>query len=236
MRQRSNCRGTAHVTDIARPAFPRRLAAAGVAFALCIAGLVTGVATAHPAGASVSAESTITAKLNGARAARGIARLSVRSALVDVARAQARRMAVRSELYHNPNLTRDVKNWRVVGENVGYGPSAGTVHVAFMHSAPHRANILDRSYTQVGIGAVVRGGRVWVAEVFRRPMHTAAHWTHVLRYGSTGAAVTRVQRRLGVHATGWYGKSTRRAVRHFQRSLGWAGRGKVGRGTWRHLF
>jgi uncharacterized protein YkwD len=40
-----------------------------------------------------------------------------------------------------------------------------------MASAPHRANILDRDYTQVGVGAIVRDGRVWVAEVFRRPLH-----------------------------------------------------------------
>jgi uncharacterized protein YkwD len=39
-----------------------------------------------------------------------------------------------------------------------------------MHSPEHKANILDRDYTQVGIGAVTVNGRVWVAEVFRRPM------------------------------------------------------------------
>ena len=78
-------------------------------------------------------------------------------------------MAARSTLFHNPNLTTDVRNWRYVGENVGYGPDALSVHRAFMHSTHHRANILDRDYTQLGIGAVVVNGRVWVAQVFRRP-------------------------------------------------------------------
>ena len=123
-------------------------------------------------------------------------------------------MAGRNTLYHNPNLTTDVKNWRWVGENVGYGPDALTVHVAFMQSAPHRANILDRDYTEVGIGAVVVNGRVWVAEVFRRPMRittssvTATVHAHTLRHGSTGAAVKRVQGRLSLRQTGYYGTYT----------------------------
>ena len=32
--------------------------------------------------------------------------------------------------------------------NVGYGPDALTVHVAFMNSPAHKANILDRDYTE----------------------------------------------------------------------------------------
>ena len=129
----------------------RSLAAVLTALSLVLAAFVTGAATAGPAGAT-TVEDTFTAKLNYARASRGIPRLTVRSALVTVARAQAHRMATRNVLYHNPNLTTDVTNWRWVGENVGYGPDALTVHVAFMQSAPHRANILDRDYTEIGIG------------------------------------------------------------------------------------
>jgi uncharacterized protein YkwD len=66
-------------------------------------------------------------------------------------------------------LTSAVPNWRYVGENVGYGPDAVTVHRAFMGSAPHRANILDQDFTRVGVGAVVRNGRVSVSEVFKTP-------------------------------------------------------------------
>ena len=84
-------------------------------------------------------------------------------------------MAGSSRLYHNPRLTSDVTNWRWVGENVGYGPSVASVHTAFMNSPAHKANILDRDYTEVGIGVVVANGRVWVAEVFRRPMRSHHH-------------------------------------------------------------
>jgi uncharacterized protein YkwD len=217
----------------------RSLAAVLTALSLVLAAFVTGAATAGPAGAT-SVEDTFTAKLNYARHSRGIPRLTVRSSLVTVARAQAHRMADRNTLYHNPNLTTDVTNWRWVGENVGYGPDALTVHVAFMQSAPHRANILDRDYTEVGIGAVVVNGRVWVAEVFRRQMRmctsSVATFSLTLRQGSTGAAVKRVQGRLSLRQTGYYGTYTRRAVSRFQKVQGWAGRGNVGPKTWSRLF
>lgn len=217
---------------------PHRAMAAITASMLVLAALVTGAVTAQPAGAS-TAEDTFTAKLNHARTSRGIPALTLRHGLVRIARAQAARMASRDVLYHNPNLTSDVKNWRFVGENVGYGPDALDVHRAFMHSPDHRANILDRDYTQVGIGSVSKNGRVWVAQVFRRPMKTSSSsfsFSHALRFGSTGSAVKAVQRRLGLKPTGRYGVATRRAVRHYQRSLGWPGSGVVGQHTWRRLF
>jgi uncharacterized protein YkwD len=141
------------------------------AITIAVATFVTGAATA-PSASATTVESTFIAKLNYARVSRDIPRLHTRAILTQVAREQANRMADRNTLYHNPRLTSDVPHWRWVGENVGYGPDAITVHVAFMQSPGHRANILDRDYTQVGVGAVVRDGRVWVAEVFRRPLRT----------------------------------------------------------------
>jgi hypothetical protein len=112
-----------------------------------------------------------------------------------------------------------------------------------MNSPGHRANILDRDYTEVGIGAVTVAGRVWVAEVFRRPLRittsaltTSTGFTHQLTAGSTGPAVSRVQARLGLTATGHYGTPTEAAVSRFQQRQGWAGRGNVGRITWARLF
>jgi uncharacterized protein YkwD len=222
-----------------------RTAALLTAFLLVLAALVTGAVAAPPAGAAATnVEDAFTDKINQARAARGLPALESRRHLVAVARRWADRMAEQSKLYHNPSLTSDVNNWRWVGENVGYGPDALAVHVAFMRSPGHRANILDRDYSEVGVGAVVRGGRVWVAEVFRQPLRVktasrrsfTAGYRHALRYGSTGPAVRRVQDRLGLSETGFYGRDTKDAVSRFQRSLGWRGRGNVGRHTWRRLF
>ena len=220
------------------------------ALALVLGVFVTGVVSAPAASASApSAEAAFVSKLNGARSARGIHRLAVRSDLVAVARAQASRMASRSSLYHNPYLTRDVRNWRWVGENVGYGPDASTVHTAFMNSPAHKANIVDRDYTEVGIGVVVRNGRVWVAEVFRKPKVSstasrtsvrgtkagaASSW-RTLRVGSRGYYVKKVQQRLGLRQTGYYSQSTRRAVMRFQARKGWRPVGVVGPLTRRAL-
>jgi uncharacterized protein YkwD len=221
-----------------------RITLALTTLALALAAVLTGALTAAPAGAT-TAEDSLTARLNGARSDHGLPSLATRSDLVAVARAQANRMADSGTLYHNPNLTTDVTNWRWVGENVGYGPDVQTVHVAFMNSDGHRANILDTDYTEVGVGVVERGDRVWVAEVFRRPQTvttsstgttTLATFHHTLRYGSTGAAVKRVQGRLHLRQTGFYGTYTKAAVSRFQKTQGWAGRGNVGPRTWSRLF
>ncbi len=44
--------------------------------------------------------------------------------------------------------------WRKLGENVGYGGDIDQVHTAYMNSPGHRANILDRGFTQMGSAAV----------------------------------------------------------------------------------
>jgi hypothetical protein len=84
---------------------------------------------------------------------------------------------------------------------------------------------------------VVQGGRVWVAQVFKRPIKSSSSsFSHTLVVGSIGAAVSKVQRRLGVRPTGRFGVTTKNAVSHYQRGLGWSGKGAVGLKTWHRLF
>lgn len=115
------------------------------------------------------AERDVAEQIDQARAARGIRSLDTRAGLSDVARTWAEQMARTGVLRHNPRLTTEVENWRWVGENVGFGPDVRTMQEAFMRSPGHRANVLDRDYTQVGVGVARRDGRVWVVQVFRRP-------------------------------------------------------------------
>src|SRR4051794_6119920 len=56
-----------------------------------------------------------------------------------------------------------------------------------------------------------------------------------LRPGSRGASVKRLQRRLHVRATGYYGKLTKRAVKRFQRRHGLRANGIAGPKTLRKL-
>lgn len=101
------------------------------------------VADVSPAAAAMTAPArAITERIDEARQARGIPRLDTRPGLVAVAREWAEHLAATERR---------------------------TVHAAVMDSPPHRANVLDRDFTQVGVGAVERDGRLWVVEVFRRP-------------------------------------------------------------------
>jgi hypothetical protein len=125
--------------------------------------------SATPASASAT-ESEFVSRTNSERSSRGIRGYVVRSDLTAVARRQAARMASARRIYHNPNLTSEVGNWRAVGENVGMGGSVSRIHAAFMGSSGHRANILSTSFTEVGIGTARGGdGQIYVSEVFRRP-------------------------------------------------------------------
>jgi uncharacterized protein YkwD len=85
-----------------------------------------------------------------------------------VAHAWAKHLAATGVLEHNPKLAPDLgkacPDWTAIGENVGvvYGGSVNELFQAYMHSPPHRANILDKHYSQVGIATVkvTRNGQV----------------------------------------------------------------------------
>ncbi|MBW3561725.1 MAG: CAP domain-containing protein [Actinobacteria bacterium] len=132
---------------------------------------------ARPADATVDsgAESRFVQLVNQARARAGLPALSVASDLVSVARRHSVRMADSGDLYHNPNVASEVSGWQKLGENVGRGPTVDSIHEAFLNSPGHRANVLSRDFTQVGVGVEVReGGRIWVTQVFRLPQQAPA--------------------------------------------------------------
>lgn len=172
---------------VAVPA-PRRTTAA-TAVVLLVAALLTaaGVALAPPAGASAG---TFVSLINSARASAGLPALSSRGDLASVAASWTQRMASSGTLAHNPSLASQVTGYRYVGENVGYGPDAATIHRAFMDSASHRANILDRDYTEVGVAVVQADGRLWVTEVFRAPSGAPKASTSSSGGGSSSKATT----------------------------------------------
>jgi uncharacterized protein YkwD len=149
----------------------RRLGAAGfVAAALSSIVLVVtaGAASAGSAGGFVAA-------INAARSANGVAPLAVAGDLAAAASRQASSMAGSGVLAHTPNLASAICCWTAVGENVGEGPSVSSIAAAFLASPDHRANILNRAYTQVGIGTAVDAhGVLWVSEIFRRPADAPA--------------------------------------------------------------
>lgn len=142
----------------------RRLASLVVASTVAITAF--GATSAHAS----TEESQFVSLTNSARSQHGLHSYSVSSDLVAVARRHSQEMAAKHTIYHNPNLASDVSGWQAVGENVGMGGDAASIHQAFMNSAPHRANILDTDFTQVGIGTAYDDkGVLYVTEVFRKP-------------------------------------------------------------------
>lgn len=114
-------------------------------------------------------EAQFVSLLNRERVDRGLAPVQVSAELTKVARAHTAKMVTTRRLHHNPDLARSVTNWRKLGENVGRGARATSVHEAFMRSAAHRRNVLDRDWRQVGVGVDVRDGVIWITQVYRVP-------------------------------------------------------------------
>lgn len=150
---------------------PRRVLGALVIVvtALGLVALTPGRALAGPN------EGDFFSAVNAARAANGVHSLVYAADLAAVARRQAERMGRAGELFHNPDLGGEVAGWQIVSENIGYGPTWSGIQQALMASPDHRANLLDREVTQLGVGTYVDGeGRMWVSQVFRLPYGATA--------------------------------------------------------------
>lgn len=223
------------------------VAAAGLSLAAAASGALT-LAPAASAGSSPASE--FLSHLNNLRAAHHLQQLSMTADLVNIATGHSRLMASRHTIFHNGSLAQVASNWRVLGENVGMGPSVASLDYAFDHSPEHYANEVNPAYSQVGI-AVTRdsAGELYVTLDFRAPMYAAARRSvrpasravgrgaamPMIYLGSRGGAVAVAQRQLHVSADGDFGPITRGAVLRFQRSHRLAADGVVGPVTWRAL-
>ncbi len=113
-------------------------------------------------------EQAFARKINLARAAASVTKLSLDPELSKVARKHTREMISKDSLYHTPSdvLSRRVTRWVELGENVGFGGGVVSLHEAFMDSPAHRDNILHDSFRHVGIGVAKKDGRMWVTVIF----------------------------------------------------------------------
>jgi uncharacterized protein YkwD len=118
------------------------------------------LASAQPR--SVSAERVLFDAANRERAAQGLMLLRWDDALANAARDHALLMAQRNSLSHQFAGEAALQDRaRVAGarfteiaENVAQGPAADVIHSSWMHSPPHRANLLDPGLTAIGIAVV----------------------------------------------------------------------------------
>lgn len=120
---------------------------------------------------AASSEDSLLSLINNERARAGVGALALSPGAAAGAEEWSAHMAGSNRLAHNPDLAgslaaHGIDGWSTAGENVGYGSSIEEVHQRFMASPAHRANILNRSFSQAGVGVVEVGGTTWITIVF----------------------------------------------------------------------
>jgi Cysteine-rich secretory protein family len=111
---------------------------------------------------------------NEDRAQHGLGPLKWDPALARAAQRHAEIMVRHGALSHQYDGEADLVNrvsedgahFREVAENLAVAQTPGAVEDEWMHSAPHRRNILDAHLNEVGIGLVRAGGNLWAVEDF----------------------------------------------------------------------
>lgn len=112
---------------------------------------------------TASVEETLVALINLQRAQAGCTPLAINPLLTQAAQAQAQDMADHNFIGHTGTDGSDVGvrvdrtgySWMMIAENLSVGrPTADATLVAWMGSSTHRANILDCSLHETGIGFV----------------------------------------------------------------------------------
>lgn len=152
--------------DMRKRSHLRLAAALGLVLAWTLAGLA--------AYGQQTAAQRIFALTNQDRVAQGLQTLAWNAALARSAEAHAEKMADEPTLSHDypgePGLLERAAqagaHFQAIAENIASGWSAGQIENAWMHSTPHRKNILDPKLNALGVGVVRRGGKLYAVEDF----------------------------------------------------------------------
>ncbi|MBN9242740.1 MAG: CAP domain-containing protein [Mesorhizobium sp.] len=150
-----------------RAALPRnaaRLAFAGLCAAVLLA--LQGCGSVKPVGEGGGASSAAAATVNAYRAEQGLPSLTPDAQLEQAALQQARYMAAAGRMEHTTGWGKDfasrVKANGIAGaaaENIAAGRmDTARVLDTWMHSPPHRRNMLDRRFTRFGLAYVRDSG------------------------------------------------------------------------------
>lgn len=144
-----------------------RIGAYGITLALGLLGGGNFLRACAPPPPAVSAPINVsqdcTALANNARAAKGLAPLTIDSRMTTAAEAHSIEQAQRQKMTHTgrngsnagQRLTVLGYSWSTWGENVAAGQAdCASVMSAWMNSSGHRANILNPAFVNIGMGAV----------------------------------------------------------------------------------
>jgi hypothetical protein len=117
---------------------------------------------------------------NAARSEQGVGPLGWDPALAEAARQHCLRMAAEGEIAHQyagePDISARAKEagvrFSLIEENVAAGPSPAAIHDAWMHSAGHRANLLNPDVNGIGIAVVASRGTFYAVADYERAVTT----------------------------------------------------------------
>src|SRR5215468_9726225 len=138
---------------------------------LCFVATSFAAPAARP---SSSAEQMLYDAVNRERASLGLNQLQWDTALANAARLHTSLLAEHDALSHRFNGEADLQkrlrmagaNFRLVAENVAQAPDVESLHIAWMNSPPHRANILDPQVNAIGIAIERRGEEYFATQDF----------------------------------------------------------------------
>jgi hypothetical protein len=129
-----------------------------------------------PAFAQEQPEKAIFTATNAARAEHGLTQLTWDDTLAAAARAHAELMAKQPQLSHqypgeapvDARAAQAGAHFQTIAENIALGPSVDILQNEWMHSTPHRANILDPTFTAAGVAVVRNHGELYAVVDFSR--------------------------------------------------------------------
>ena len=138
---------------------------------LCFVSTSFAAPAARP---SNSAEQMLYDAVNNERSRLGLRQLQWDTALANAARLHTTLLADHDSLSHRFDGEADLQtrlrlagaSFRLVSENVAQAPDVSTLHIAWMNSAPHRANILDPQVDSIGIAIEQRGNEFYATQDF----------------------------------------------------------------------
>lgn len=129
---------------------------------------------ASPPGHRPAAVSRLLDLMNGERRQAGLPLFSLRADVSAVSGPHSEAMAAKGTIWHNDGYfttaTRRRLGARLLGENVARNPDIDDAHRRLMNSPGHRANVLDRRFTVVGLAVYHDGrGNLYVTQNFVQP-------------------------------------------------------------------
>ncbi|MER6570432.1 CAP domain-containing protein [Streptomyces sp. NPDC001093] len=132
----------------------------------------TATPTPTPSATASGVTARVVQLVNAERAKVGCRPLTVNAELTKAAQAHSADMAAHQNMSHTGSdgsspgdrITRAGYSWSAYGENVAYGyATADQVMTGWMNSPGHRANILDCSFQEIGVG-LAQPGSYWTQD------------------------------------------------------------------------